>query len=84
MKVILNITYNGQSGNYPVKLEDNVHDETIRRIAEEAVRAGEVAGIRARNVPSGAFDHFVIDRFRAGRGRETRYVVRPKVPFGAG
>ena len=79
MSVLINITYHGQSGNYLVNIDQGVDDNTVKRVCEEAVRAGEVPGITA-NIPKNAFANFVIDRFHGG---QTRFVVRPKVPFGA-
>ena len=76
--VLINITYNGQSGNYVVNLDTGADDGTIKRVCEEAVRAGEVPGI-APAIAKNAFGNFVIDRFH---GNQTRFVVRPKVPFG--
>ena len=78
MNVLMNITWQGQSGNYWVNLDHGIDDGTIKRVAEEAVRSGEVAGIGA-NIPRNAFANFVIDRFHDG---QTRFVIRPKVPFG--
>lgn len=77
--VLINITYQGQSGNYLAAIDPGVDDNTIRRTCEEAVRAGEVPGI-SMAIPANAFANFVIDRFH---GEQTRFVVRPKVPFGA-
>src|ERR1051325_9345841 len=79
MNVLINITWQGQSGNYLVSLDPGVDDNTIKNVCEEAVRAGEVPGI-SPNLPKGAFANFVIDRFH---GEQARFVVRPKVPFGA-
>ena len=78
MNVLMNITWQGQSGNYWVNLDQGVDDATIKRVAEEAVRSGEVVGISKR-IPRNAFANFVIDRFHEG---QTRFVIRPKVPFG--
>ena len=78
MNVLINITYQGQSGNYLVNMDAGVDDATIKNICEEAVRSGEVPGISAA-LPQNAFANFVIDRFD---GNQPRFVVRPKVPFG--
>jgi hypothetical protein len=78
MNVLINITYQGQSGNYLVNMDPGVDDNTIKKVCEEAVRSGEVVGI-APNLPVNAFANFVIDRFH---GDQARFVVRPKVPFG--
>jgi len=77
-QAMINITYQGQSGTYFTQLPQGSDDGTIKRICEEAVRGGEVPGI-SPSIPNNAFRNFVIDRFH---GQETRYVVRPKVPFG--
>ena len=79
MNVLINITYQGQSGNYLVAIDPGLDDATIKSICEEAVRAGEVKGI-SPHIPRNAFANFVIDRFN---GDPVRLVVRPKVPFGA-
>ena len=78
--VLVNITYAGQSGNWFTQLDTGSDDNTIRRLCEEAVRGGEVSGVPT-NIPGNAFANFVIDRFN-GTGEQTRFVVRPKVPFG--
>ena len=78
MNVLLNITWQGQSGNYLVNIDPGVDDNTIKNICEEAVRAREVPGI-SLDIPKNAFANFVIDRFH---GDQARFVVRPKVPFG--
>ncbi len=79
MNVLLNITYQGQSGNYLVNIEPGVGDNTVKNICEEAVRNGEVPGISVE-LPRNAFANFVIDRFH---GEQVRFVIRPKVPFGS-
>src|SRR5205823_7718156 len=63
---------------YLVNMDAGVDDNTIKNVCEEAVRSGEVPGI-SPNIPKNAFANFVIDRFH---GDQTRFVVRPKVPFG--
>lgn len=78
MAVLINITYQGQSGNYIAHIDPGVDDNTIRRLCEEAIKGGEVSGISSA-IPVNAFSNFVIDRFHEG---QTRFVVRPKVPFG--
>jgi hypothetical protein len=79
MNVLINITYQGQSGNYLVNMDPGVDDATIKNICEEAVRSGEVPGVSPA-IPKNAFANFVIDRFH---GDQPRFVVRPKVPFGS-
>ena len=79
MNVILNMTYQGQSGDYAARFNQNVSDNEVRRVCEEAVRAGEVKGI-TNAIPNGAFDGTVVDRYFGSEG--ARFIVRPKVPFG--
>ncbi len=79
MSVLINMTYNGRSGNYLANIDGELDDTSIRRICEEAVRAGEVVGM-SQHIPGDAFRNFVIDRFHGNEG--VRFVVRPKVPFG--
>ena len=80
---ILNITYNGLSADYPMKIDHHLGDRDIRRIAVEVVRSGGVPGLRIANLSERAFDNYVIDRFRTPEGGDRIY-LRPKVPFGAG
>lgn len=77
---ILNITYNGLSADYPMKIENHAGDRDIRRIAVEAIRAGNVPGLHIANLPHRAFDQHVVDRF--GAHGADRIYLRPKVPFG--
>ncbi len=79
MNVLINITYQGQSGNYLVNIDPGVDDAIVKNVCEEAVRSGEVSGISPA-IPNNAFANFVIDRFH---GDQPRFVVRPKVPFGS-
>jgi hypothetical protein len=76
---VLNITYNGMSADYPLDVQLALSDTDVRRIAIEVVRAGGLRGLQVPNLPDGAFDHFVVDRFDNGE----RIYLRPKVPFGA-
>ena len=79
MNVLLNITWQGQSGNYLVNMDPGVDDNTVKNVCEEAVRSGEVPGI-SPHIPRNAFANFVVDRFQS---EQPRFVIRPKVPFGA-
>jgi hypothetical protein len=76
---VLNITYNGLSADYPLDVQVALSDVDVRRIAVEVVRAGGLRGLSVPNLPDGAFDNFVVDRFDSGE----RIYLRPKVPFGA-
>ena len=79
MSVLINMTYQGRSANYWAQIDPGMDDASIRRICEEAVRAGEVPGL-PKNIQRNAFANFVIDRFNGNDG--VRFVLRPKVPFG--
>ena len=79
---ILNITFNGMSADYPLEVDYALSDADVRRIAVEVLRSGDVSGLRVQNLDGRAFDHYVVDRFRAPQGGERIY-LRPKVPFGA-
>ena len=79
---ILNITYQGQSADYDLALDQTASDADIRRIAVELVRSGSVRGLHVTNLADHAFTDFVVDRLTAANG-ETKIYLRPKVPFGA-
>jgi hypothetical protein len=79
--MILNITYNGLSADYPMDSNAPLTDADVRRIAVEVVRAGGVRGLQIANLAESAFDNFVVDRFDGPQG--ARIYLRPKVPFGA-
>ncbi len=77
----LNITYNGLSADYTLDADYNLSNRDVRRIATEVVRGGGLRGLHSANLPRGAFDNYVIDRFAAPNG-DRRIYLRPKVPFG--
>jgi hypothetical protein len=78
---ILNITYNGTSADFGQPIDDRSSDADVRRYAVELVRSGGLRGLHIANLPSDAFDYFVVDRFDGPRG-QLRIYLRPKVPFG--
>jgi hypothetical protein len=80
--MILNITWNGISADAEVHADTRVSDRDVKRIAVELIRSGGVAGLYVRDLPSDAFDNFVVDRFDTAEGGR-RLFLRPKVPFGA-
>jgi hypothetical protein len=81
--MILNITYNGLSADYPLDAQVDLSDADVRRIAVEVVRSGGLRGLQIANLDERAFEHFVVDRFRGPDGAPRIY-LRPKVPFGMG
>lgn len=78
----VNITWNGQNGDLPDPVHYDSADGDVMSWAAEAVRNGDVAGIRAdANVD---FSNYVIDRFAATEDRPWNQInIRPKTPFGA-
>jgi hypothetical protein len=79
---VLNITYQGLSGELEVGHDMPLSDADVRRVATELVRAGGVPGLHLPDLPVGAFELFVVDRL-VGPGGAPRLYLRPKVPFGA-
>jgi len=78
----LNVTINGQNGDYPDLVNHDLSDEEVRRLATEALSSGYIPGIDA---DSGAdFTDFVVDRFQATDTLPPRLFLRPKTPFGLG
>lgn len=75
----LNITINGQNGDYPDPVAFALSDSEVKRIAAEAIRTGYVPGI---DPVSADLAYFVVDRFPATRDMPARLMVRPKTPFG--
>ena len=78
---VLNITYQGNSGDYDLEVDHTASDADIKRIAVEVVRSGGIRGLHLKNLPDNAFANYVVDRIRSGG--EQRIYLRPKVPFGA-
>ena len=76
---ILNITYQGNSGDYELGIDYTASDADIKRIAVEVVRSGGIRGLHLQNLPDNAFANYVVDRLPGGE----RIYLRPKVPFGA-
>ena len=80
---VLNITYQGNSGDYDLEIDYAASDADIRRIAVELVRSGGIRGLHAPQLTDDAFRGYVVDRLRTPNG-ELRIYLRPKVPFGSG
>ncbi|RYE89606.1 MAG: hypothetical protein EOO75_11525 [Myxococcales bacterium] len=81
--VVLNITYNGLSIDYPLETDVKLSDTDVRRIAVEVIRSGHVHGLHIANLSQGAFNSFVVDRFHGPQNKGQRIYLRPRVPFGA-
>lgn len=76
----LNVTINGQNGDYPDPVSFDSADGDIKQIAAEAIRTGYIPGIDPD--PNVNLTDFVIDRFQATEELPPRLMVRPKTPFG--
>ena len=77
----LNITINGENGDYPDPVSFETTDGDIKQIATEAIATGYIPGITATDNLN--LTDFVIDRFPATNELPPRLMVRPKTPFGA-
>jgi len=75
----LNVTVNGQNGDYPDALRYDMTDGDVKQVATEAVRTGYIPGVTAAEVN---FQDFVVDRFPATNELPPRLMLRPKTPFG--
>ena len=79
----VNITWAGQNGDLPDPVSFDAHNAEVLRWVTEAVRAGDVPGIRQD--PRATFRDFVVDRFNATQRRPYNLIqIRPKTPFGCG
>jgi hypothetical protein len=76
----LNVTINGQNGDFPDPVDYESTDEAVRQIAVEAIRTGYIPGIAADE--DADLTDFVVDRFPATDELPARLMVRPKTPFG--
>ena len=77
----VNITWGGQNGDLPDPVSFECTNGDVLQWVTEAVRAGDVPGIRCD--PRARFNDFVVDRYRANDARPFNLIqVRPKTPFG--
>jgi len=76
----LNVTINGQNGDYPDPVSYDSTDGDVKQIATEAIRTGYIPGIAAD--PNANLMDFVVDRFPNTAELPPRLMVRPKTPFG--
>lgn len=83
MNVSINVTLNGQNGDFRCELDGDLPDDMILGMVREAIQGGNVTGIEPQPVPEEVADTFVIDRYPGNvEGVDTRFIVRPKTPFG--
>jgi hypothetical protein len=82
VKVILNITLQGVSADYPLEFDGEPVDADVKRTAVELVRSGSLDGLHVAGLPADTFDEYMVDRFNTPEGGR-RFFLRPKVPFGA-
>jgi hypothetical protein len=76
----LNVTYQGQNGDYPDPLNVDTPDADLKQVAAEAIRTGYIPGITPD--PNVDLTDFVVDRFPATDDLPARAMIRPKTPFG--
>jgi hypothetical protein len=76
----LNVTINGQNGDYPDPVSFEATEGDIKQVAVEAIQTGYIPGIDAD--PNVDLTDFVVDRFAATEELPPRLMVRPKTPFG--
>lgn len=77
----VNITWGGQNGELPDPVSFDAQIGDVLTWVTEAVRAGDVPGIRAD--PRAIFHDFIVDRYPANDVRPFNLIqVRPKTPFG--
>lgn len=76
----LNVTINGQNGNYPDPVSYDLDDAGVRGIVKEALLDGYIPGVDAD--PNADISDFVVDRFQATEELPPRIFLRPKTPFG--
>jgi len=81
MDAQLNVTYGGMNGDLRDPVDFDMDDASIKRVAEESIRDGYLAGIAAD--PAVSLADFVVDRFGPTDTLPARIFVRPKTPFGA-
>ena len=76
----LNVTYNGQNGDYPDPVSFDLADGDVTQIITEAIQTGYIPGINPVDNPD--LGDFVVDRFQATDDMPERRMIRPKTPFG--
>ena len=81
MKLVLNITLQGVSADFPMEYDGEPTDADVKRVATELVRSGSIPGLHIGGLAANAFDGYVVDRFNTPEGGR-RLFLRPKVPFG--
>lgn len=77
----VNVTWAGQNGDLPDPVHFDATDGDVKGWVTEAVRTGNIPGIRAD--ANANFADFIVDRFRADDANPNRLFIRPKTPFGA-
>lgn len=79
-EAVLEFTYEGEQGTVNQPVAFDLTDEVLIRIAQEALRSGEVTGITQD--ANADLDGYKVDRFAATQGLPNRVSLRPKTPFG--
>lgn len=77
----LNVTWRRQNGDLKDPVNFDATDDEIHMWAQEAIRAGDVPGVRAEDEVD--FRNYMIDRFKADdEVPYNRLFLRPKTEFG--
>lgn len=76
----VNVTWRNQNGDLVAPVRFPADKVEVLRWAEEAIRAGHVAGIDPD--PNVNLNGFAVDPFPARDGHPNRFTVRPTTAFG--
>lgn len=78
---LFNITHRGQNGYLPEPVLRDTPEESLLKMAEEAIQSGSVPGVEAD--PDASTQGYMVDPYEPGNGIDVwRIHLRPKVPFG--
>lgn len=77
----INVTFGGENGDLPDPVRFDANDGDIKQWVTEAVRAGDIPGMRAD--ANADFRDHIVERYTATEARPYALVqVRPKTAFG--
>lgn len=78
---VVNVTWKGQNGDLTSPVRWGTSDRDVIAAATEAIRHGGARGVDADSDVN--LEGFVVQKVDAKDGLPNRYILRPKVPFGA-
>jgi len=77
----MNVTYDGANGDLPDPVPFDASKDSLRQMATEAIRGGDIPGIPTHDSPD--LDGFEVDYFAADEEVDhNRVFIRPKTPYG--